>query len=78
VNIGHDDSEVFGGFQKLIQLFDSQNIAKSFLVTDFGSLERYLISSLHNIDENVMLYSCKCIQSLIKGKGGTGVADEGA
>jgi hypothetical protein len=62
----------------MIELFEKNNIAKSFLVTDFGAIERYLLSSLQNIDENVMLYSCKCIQSLVKGKQATGVHDEGA
>lgn len=77
-NIGHDDSEVHAGFQKLIKLFEENNLAKSFLVTDFGAIERYLLCSLQNIDENVMLYACKCIETLIKGRGGTGHYDEGA
>jgi hypothetical protein len=46
VNIGHDDAEVAQGFDELIRLFDSQRITKSFMVTDFGALERYIISSL--------------------------------
>ena len=45
-NIGHDDSEVVSGFQKLVELFEKNNLAKSFLITDFGALERYLLSSL--------------------------------
>ena len=68
-NIGHDDSEVVSGLQKLLELFESQKVAKSFIVTDFGAIERYLLSSLQNIDEQVMLYSCLAIQSLIKGRG---------
>ena len=77
-NIGHDDSEVVSGLQKLIELFEAHNVAKSFMVTDFGAIERYLLSSLQNIDEQVMLHSCLAIQSLVKGRGGTGVHDEGA
>ena len=45
-NIGHDDSEVVGGLKKLAELFDNHNIAKSFIVTDFGAIERYLLSNL--------------------------------
>jgi hypothetical protein len=60
-NIGHDDSEVVSGLQKLIELFESHNVAKSFMVTDFGAIERYLLSSLQNIDEQVMLHSCLAI-----------------
>ena len=46
VNIGHDDAEVVQGFESLVDLFSSQRISKSFMVTDFGAIERYLISSL--------------------------------
>ena len=56
----------------------TRDIAKSFIVTDFGSIERYLLSSLQNIDENVMLHSCECLQSLVKGRGGSGSHEEGA
>jgi hypothetical protein len=46
VNIGHDDAEVVQGFESLIELFNKQRISKSFMVTDFGAIERFLISSL--------------------------------
>jgi len=51
VNIGHDDIEVVKGFETLIKLFDTHRVTKSFIVTDFGAIERYLLSSLQNIDE---------------------------
>lgn len=47
------------------------------MITDFGVLERYFLSSLQNIDEQVMLYSCRCLQKLLSGKGGTGSYNEG-
>lgn len=57
-NIGHDDQEVIKGLQDFTNLFEKHNIAKSFMVTDFGCIERYLLSSLQNIDENIMLHAC--------------------
>ena len=51
VNIGHDEVEVVKGFDLLVELFDSSKVTKSFIVTDFGAIERYLLSSLSNIEE---------------------------
>lgn len=51
MNIGHDDAEVVVGFKKIMELFDKDRVAKSFMITDFGILERYFLSSLQNIDE---------------------------
>jgi hypothetical protein len=70
VNIGHDDVEVVKGFDTLIELFEKNKITKSFVVTDFGALERYLLSSLKNIEEMVMLKASNVIHTLIKGRGG--------
>lgn len=47
------------------------------MITDFGVLERYFLSSLQNLDEQVMLYACRCLQKLLSGKGGTGSYNEG-
>ena len=77
MNIGHDDAEVVVGFKKIMELFDKDRVAKSFMITDFGILERYFLSSLQNMDEQVMLYSCRCLQKLLSGKGGTGSYNEG-
>ena len=47
------------------------------MITDFGVLERYFLSSLQNIDEQVILSACQCLQKLLSGKGGTGSSNEG-
>lgn len=78
VNIGHDDQEVIRGFDELVNLFGEQRISKSFIVTDFGAIERYIISSLQNIDEQVMAKTCEVILALVKGPRGTGSHEEGA
>ena len=41
--------------------------AESFVVSDHGAVERYILSGLYSQDRQIKLYSCKCLISLIKG-----------
>ena len=75
MNIGHDDAEVVAGFKSLVELFEGHKLCKSFIVTDYGAIERFMLSSLQNIDEQVMLSSCNAIDALIRGKDESGVQD---
>ena len=65
-NIGYDSPEVVAGYKSLIQLFQGNDVVESFIVSDDGAIERYILSGLQNPDRQIKLYSCRCLQSLLK------------
>ena len=66
-NLGYDNAEVVTGYQTLIGLCQKSEAVESFIVSDHGAVERYVLSGLYSRDKQVKLYSCKCLQSLLKG-----------
>ena len=46
-----DDNKTAKALSVLHQLVKSEPLAKTFLLTDFGALERYLLSHLQSLDE---------------------------
>lgn len=66
-NLG-DDAETTKALTALHELLKTEPLAKTFLLTDFGALERYLLSHLQSLDEQIMLLSCQCLYEVITGK----------
>jgi len=69
---------VAAGLNSLAELFEESKLSKSFLVSELGALERHLLSSVLSDNVEIQLAACKCLRNLLKGKGGTGLHDEGA
>ena len=56
-NLG-DDVETTKALTELHQLLKTEPLAKTFLMTDFGALERYVLAHLQSLDEQIMLLAC--------------------